>query len=206
MMGEVGSVLQPIHDFLPCLTPANWVLCAIEKQATLLIDHANCERKAAAAAISVMHRYTNEPALILKMSKLAREELRHFEQVFNILRMRGIDYVALSGSRYAPRLHSLIRRSEPGRLIDTLIVGALIEARSCERFAVLAPKLDAELSRFYQSLLKSEARHFLDYLDSARLLCGEDELEERLHVFRTLEQTLVLAQDSELRFHSGPSY
>ncbi len=205
MMVEVESLLQPIHDFLPCLTPANWVLSAIDKQATLLIDHANCERKAAAAAISLMHRYTKEPVLLLKMSKLAREELRHFEQVLNIMRMRGIDYIALSGSRYAPSLHSLIRRSEPGRLIDTLIVGALIEARSCERFAVLATKLDAELSRFYHSLLKSEARHFLDYLESARLLCGEDELEERLNIFRTLERTLVLTQDHELRFHSGPN-
>ena len=138
-----------------------------------------------------------------KMSRLAREELRHFEQVLSLMRKRDIDYIQVTASRYAGGLHALVRKRDPGRLADTLLLGALIEARSCERFAALAPHLDAELSKFYFSLLKSESRHFLDYLTLAKSIASVDEIDERLGLFRDREKELIEGEDQELRFHSG---
>ena len=195
-----------IQAFLPCRTPDAWVAAALQpdQEPTLLIDHANCEKKAAATALALMHRYTDNPVLLNKMSRLAREELRHFEQVIKIMAARDITYEPLSASRYAQGLHKGVRRQEPGRLIDTLIVGALIEARSCERFARLAPELDKELGDFYFSLLKSEARHYSDYLRLAESLVSDGDLADRLEYFRGLEAELVESEDTEFRFHSGP--
>ena len=195
-----------IQAFLPCPTPDAWVTAALQRdqESTLLIDHANCEKKAAATALALMHRYTDNPVLLNKMSRLAREELRHFEQVIKIMAARDIAYEPLSASRYARGLHKGVRRQDPGRLIDTLVVGALIEARSCERLARLAPKLDKELGDFYFSLLKSEARHYSDYLCLAESLAGEGHLANRLECFRGLEAELVQGADTEFRFHSGP--
>ena len=198
-------LLEPVEDFLPCATPDSWLSEALQphQEATLLIDHANCEKKAAATALSLMHRYAEQGRLLDKMSRLAREELRHFEQVLKLMRSRDIVYAPLSASRYAQGLHKGVRKQEPGRLVDTLIVGAL-EARSCERFARLAPSLGPELKAFYGSLLKSEARHFNDYLTLAKPLCDAQELDQRLAYFRDLEADLVLSPDAEFRFHSGP--
>ena len=156
--------LAGIQSFLLCPTPDAWVQCAVENQATLLVDHANCEKKAASTALSLLYRYVEHHKLLDKLSRLAREELRHFEQVIAIMRERGVEYPQLSASRYAGALRLQVRKPEPDRLVDTLLIGAIIEARSCERFAALAPALDDELGEFYRSLLKSEARHFADYL------------------------------------------
>jgi tRNA-(ms[2]io[6]A)-hydroxylase len=201
-----ARLLAPVKAFLPCETPDSWVREALQPdhEATLLIDHANCEKKAAATALSLMHRYVERAELLDKMSRLAREELRHFEQVLKLMRSRKIDYAPLTASRYAQGLHKGVRKQEPGRLVDTLIVGALIEARSCERFARLAPYLAPELKAFYESLLKSEARHFNDYLTLAKPLCDAQMFEKRLAYFRGLEADLVQSPDAEFRFHSGP--
>ena len=195
--------LDAVNAFLPCMTPRAWIDAALSNLPTLLIDHANCEKKAAATAMSLMHRHTENPVLLNKMSRLAREELRHFEQVMKIMQRRGIDYTLVTASRYAAGLRDLVRKKDPGRLVDTLLVGALIEARSCERFATLVPYLDGELAEFYASLLKSESRHFQDYLRLAADLSDEAELEARLGVFRKREQELIESADSEMRFHSG---
>ena len=195
--------LDAVNAFLPCMTPRAWIYAALSDLPTLLIDHANCEKKAAATAMSLMHRHTENAVLLNKMSRLAREELRHFEQVMKIMQRRGIDYTLVTASRYAAGLRDLVRKKDPGRLVDTLLVGALIEARSCERFATLVPYLDGELAEFYASLLKSESRHFQDYLRLAADLSDEAELEARLGVFRKREQELIESTDSEMRFHSG---
>ena len=195
--------LAPLLAFLPCSTPEGWINAALKEQSLLLIDHANCEKKAAATAMSLLHRHTDQPELMNKMSRLAREELRHFEQVLGLMSKRHIAYSFVSASRYAGSLHALVRKRDPGRLVDTLLLGALIEARSCERFAALAPHLDAELSKFYFSLLKSESRHFLDYLTLAKSIASSDEVEERLGVLRSCEKELIEGEDQELRFHSG---
>ena len=195
--------LDAVNAFLPCMTPRAWIDAALSDLPTLLIDHANCEKKAAATAMSLMHRHTENAVLLNKMSRLAREERRHFEQVMKIMQRRGIDYTLVTASRYAAGLRDLVRKKDPGRLVDTLLVGALIEARSCERFATLVPYLDGELAEFYASLLKSESRHFQDYLRLAADLSDEAELEARLGVFRKREQELIESTDSEMRFHSG---
>ena len=205
-MNSAEVLVAGIQEFLPCPTPDAWVAAALQRdqEPTLLIDHANCEKKAAATALALMHRYTDNPVLLNKMSRLAREELRHFEQVIKMMAARDITYEPLSASRYAQGLHIGVRRQEPGRLIDTLIVGALIEARSCERFARLAPELDEELGDFYLSLLKSEARHYSDYLRLAESVASDGDLAGRLEYFRGLEAELVESEDTEFRFHSGP--
>lgn len=195
--------LQPIHDFLYCPTPRGWVEAAVADQATLLVDHANCEKKAASTAMNLLYRYVEHGALLQKLSRLAREELRHFEQVIAIMEQRGIAYPQLSASRYAGEMRKLVRTHEPQRLMDTLLIGAVIEARSCERFALLAPELDVELGAFYNSLLKSESRHFQDYLRLAEQLASPAAVAERLPVLLQRERELVESRDTELRFHSG---
>ena len=196
--------LTPVLSFLPCRTPDGWVRAAIADQRTMLIDHASCEKKAAATALSLMHRYTDNLILLNKMSRLAREELRHFEQVLKIMAQRGVVYEPISASRYAAGLRDEVRRKEPGKLMDTLLVGALIEARSCERFAALIPHLDDVLADFYTSLLKSEARHFHDYLKLAEQTGSSEEVAERLSSLKAREKELVESTDGEFRFHSGP--
>ena len=153
--------------------------------------------------MSLMHRYTDNTALLNKMSRLAREELRHFEQVLKLMTKRGIAYESVTASRYAQGLREKVRKKDPHKLVDTLIVGALIEARSCERFAALSPHVDAELSDFYVSLLKSESRHFMDYITLAKTLASPDEVDERLSLFSAIEQSLIEGPDTEVRFHSG---
>ena len=195
--------LTPVFDFLPCRTPDAWLSAAVTSLPILMIDHANCEKKAAATAMSLMHRYTDNTPLLNKMSRLAREELRHFEQVLKLMTQRGIAYESVTASRYAQTLRGKVRKKDPHTLVDTLIVGALIEARSCERFAALAPHVDATLRDFYISLLKSESRHFADYISLAKNLEDAGVVQDRLALFRSLEKELIESEDTEIRFHSG---
>ena len=196
--------MQEILDFLLCETPNEWLQEALNNLDTLLIDHANCEKKAASTAMNLMYRYVDDFELLNKMSKLAREELRHFEQVIAIMEARHIAYNPnINASRYAAELRKPVRTFEPAKLVDTLIVGAIIEARSCERFAKVAPHLDEELKKFYLSLLKSESRHFLDYLMLAKKVAGDESIDDRITLFLEREKSLVLSEDDNFRFHSG---
>ncbi len=195
--------ISHILEFLHCETPRAWVGWALQNPDVMLIDHANCEKKAAATALNLMYRYVEHDNLLHMLSKLAREELRHFEQVISIMKRRNIRYPQLSASRYAGELRSTVRKNEPGRLVDTLLTGAIIEARSCERFASLIPVLDDELAMFYSSLLKSESRHFMDYLKFARALSSDEEVEGRLPLLLAKDRELVESDDVEFRFHSG---
>ncbi len=192
-----------IIEFLACETPQAWINDALDNIDLLLIDHANCEKKAASTAMNLMYRHVENYELLNKMSRLAREELRHFEQVIAIMKKRGIEYPHIEAASYAGQLRKPIRTSEPHRLVDTLIVGAIIEARSCERFAKLAPFLDETLQSFYLSLLKSEARHYQDYLSLAKKAAGTD-ISDRVQLFLELEQKIILEPGDEFRFHSGP--
>jgi tRNA-(ms[2]io[6]A)-hydroxylase len=205
--GPASTVPAAIAGFLGAPTPAAWVDAAAANLPELLVDHANCEKKAAATAIALLTRYPDRPALATRMSRLAREELRHFEQVQKILLARGLARRRVSASRYAAGLREAVGRSEPGRLVDLLIVGAFIEARSCERFALLAPRLEPSLAEFYRGLLAAEARHFEQYLALADRCRGDlsaAALAGRVEEFRRIENRLATAPDSELRFHSGP--
>ncbi len=249
-----NDLLIPIQSFLNCPTSDKWLNFAKqpEQMAVLLVDHANCELKAAQTAMLLLRRYAVDKdsseallvwlkpfedfvyrkvgngdfsqhvnlskklisksnfehgdQLIDKMVMLIKEELHHFQQVLEIMQSRQIEYGNLTASRYAKGMMKHVRTHEPAKLIDTLICGAYIEARSCERFAMLAPHLDKELETFYVSLLRSEARHFEDYLALAKCVAGHY-IAERIAYFSQVEETLINSPDAEFRFHSGvPKY
>lgn len=199
------SVPQAIDDFLETATPEAWLNAACQRLPEMLLDHANCELKAASTALGFLYRYPEREALAQRMSKLAREELRHFEQVRAIMSDMEIPFERLSASRYAGRLREAVRAEEPGKLLDLLLVGALIEARSCERFARIAPRLPDTLRRFYSGLLASEARHFEHYIAFAKSECGvsDEQIETRLEDLKAIEAALIADPDPEFRFHSG---
>ncbi|NRD74722.1 tRNA-(ms[2]io[6]A)-hydroxylase [Shewanella sp. VB17] len=250
-----SELLAPIHAFLKCDTPDSWIAAAIkpENLATLLIDHCNCELKAAQTAMFLMRKYAldkdsgtlllqwakpyedfvygkdsnvadflvnnskkNDVAiefvakqgfeqgsvLISKMVRLIKEEFHHFEQVLAIMHARNIPYENRRAGRYAKGMMKLVRTHEPASMIDKLIIGAFIEARSCERFAKLAPHLDEVLNKFYVSLLRSEARHYQDYLVLAEAIATVD-ISERVAIIGAREAELITAIDHEFNFHSG---
>lgn len=192
-----------IDEFLGCSTPTAWVEEALINPEIMLLDHKNNELKAASSALALISRYGADFELCNYMSKLAREELVHHEQVLKIINRRNIPLRPVSASRYAGSLKSHVRKAEPHRLVDTLIVGAFIEARSCERFKSIAPHLDEELKQFYEGLLHSEARHYQHYLRFALRFAGEAEVTEAVDRFRHIEQALITSSDDQFRFHSG---
>jgi tRNA-(ms[2]io[6]A)-hydroxylase len=199
------QVPENIAAFLDAATPEEWLDLATTCLPEMLLDHANCELKAASTALGFLYRYPDRTELAQRMSRLAREELRHFEQVRSIMVDMDIPFERLSASRYAGGLRDAVRPDEPHKLLDLLLVGALIEARSCERFAKVAPRLPARLAKFYSGLLASEARHFEHYIAFAKSECAVDdeEIERRLTELKAIEAELILAPDSEFRFHSG---
>ncbi len=204
MLKPNSDDLQTLNHFLRVATPPAWIEKALENIPSLLVDHAHCERKAAASALNFISKYPEKPEIIDIMAPLAREELLHFEKVMSLIRARGYAYGPLTPSIYAQKLHKNITQKDgKKRLADQLIVGAIIEARSCERFAALAPLFtDEELRKFYITLAKAEARHFQEYLRLAYLYCKED-VESRIPIFLDIENELILAKDPVFRFHSG---
>ena len=204
-MAVNGAVPRGVAAFLAAETPQRWIEEACARLPELLLDHANCELKAASTALALIYRYPERRKLADRMSRLAREELRHFEQVMRTLDAFDVPFRRLTASRYAAALNEAVRADEPERLLDKLLVGALIEARSCERFAVLAPQLPGRLAEFYRGLLASEARHFEHYLAFARSETGVGghALETRLAQLKAVEARLVVSPDPEFRFHSG---
>ncbi len=199
------DIPDSIEKFFDTPTPKEWLEEARNRLPELLLDHANCELKAASTALGFIYRYSDRTALSHRMSRLAREELRHFEQVRKIMDAMDIPFKRLSASRYAGKLRQAVRRDEPYHLLDMLLVGALIEARSCERFAALIPQLPRDLSTFYSGLLASEARHFEHYLEFARteVDVSEADFNNRLEELKTLEAELISEPDDQFRFHSG---
>lgn len=197
------SLTPEIDAFLGCHTPDAWIEAALADQETLLIDHKNCEFKAASTALSLIAKYNGHLDLIHMMSRLAREELVHHEQVLRIMKRRGIELRPVSAGRYASGLRRAVRAHEPAKLVDTLIVGAFIEARSCERFAALVPHLDEELATFYHGLLKSEARHYQGYLKLAYHYGEHSDVDRVIGKVREVEAGLISSVDQEMRFHSG---
>ncbi|MBA2654024.1 MAG: tRNA-(ms[2]io[6]A)-hydroxylase [Gammaproteobacteria bacterium] len=191
-----------IDTFLQCETPDSWLKAALNNIPLLLLDHAHCEKKAAATALSLINRYSNKSLLLHKMSRLSREELRHFEQVLVIIEGRGERFRQLKPGRYIASLYQLVTPYESMKLIDSLILGAFIEARSCERFRLLSDYLEPELATFYRKLYLAEARHFQEYLLLAAHF-AEDKLDERILFFGQHEAKLILEKDAVFRFHSG---
>jgi tRNA-(ms[2]io[6]A)-hydroxylase len=194
---------DPFVSILRAPTPETWVAAAVERWREMLVDHANCEKKAASTAIALMFAYPEDHALAMALSRLAREELRHFEQVQKMMLTLGVEVERQQPGRYAAGLRSVIRTSEPGRKLDLLLSGALIEARSSERFRLLSGRLQQPLGDFYASLQRSEARHFELYVNLARAE-APDQWQERLSTLAEREAELATAADPVFRFHSGP--
>lgn len=193
-----------IDGMLVAPSPDSWVTAALQDVDTLLLDHAECEKKAASNAFSLMYRYGAESVLVEAASRFAREELRHFEMVQAFMRGRGVSYRSVGASRYAGGLKRHVRTSEPGRLVDTLLVAAVIEARSLERFLrIVTATDDAALAQFYGKLRASEARHARTYLALAGRYADRKTIDARLDVLKVEEHLLIDSVDTELRFHSG---
>ncbi|MEI5639043.1 MULTISPECIES: tRNA isopentenyl-2-thiomethyl-A-37 hydroxylase MiaE [unclassified Pseudoalteromonas] len=152
--------------------------------------------------------YSYNQDILDKMVRLIKEELHHFEQVLEIIRSRQIPVEYVQASRYASGMIKHIRTYEPAALVDKLIIGAYIEARSCERFAKLAPLLDKDIAKFYVSLLRSEARHYQDYISLAEQVANATDPKRcdvagRIALFQQVENELITSQDSDFKFHSG---
>ncbi len=195
--------ISDVLAFLGCRTPKLWLTAALADLPTIIQDHANCEKKAAGTAMNLIFRYMSHTELQLKLAQLIREEMLHYEQVMGLMAERGQVWQHIPAGRYAAGMLKHKRTFEPAAMVDVLIIGAFIEARSCERFAALADVVDDErLAKYYRYLLKSESRHFEDYLALARSISEED-ITDRVNFFRDVENDLITTPDNELRFHSG---
>jgi tRNA-(ms[2]io[6]A)-hydroxylase len=188
---------------LQSASDARWLAQVDAHLDEILIDHAHCEKKAAGVAMNLLFSYVDQVPLARAMTEIVNEELAHFHLVLDLLDRRGIRFRKLSPSTYGQRLHALVRKEEPARAIDRLLVAGLIEARSCERFAVLRDHVDdAELQEFYGSLFESEARHHATYVRLACDVAPEETVRERLHWLAAEEAAIIARGDPVARMHS----
>jgi tRNA-(ms[2]io[6]A)-hydroxylase len=204
--GDHGGLPRAAVGLLISPTPVAWVAQACTARDVLLLDHANCEKKAASTALALMFAYAEDLELAAQLSRLAREELRHYEQVAKLIERLRIEPRRLAPGRYAERLRRLVAKAEPRREMDLMICGAFIEARSCERFAALVPAVGAPLAGLFEGLHEAESRHGRTYLDLARRAAARSGLDfdARLREFAALEDELITQPDALFRFHSGP--
>jgi len=185
----------------PAIRP-DWLGRALAQLDEVLVDHAHCEKKAASTALSLLFRYPDDAPLLRPLSELAREELAHFEAVLGVLAARGVRFRRQRPSPYAGRLLEACRSREPGRRTDLLLVCALIEARSCERFRLLADAVgDPSLAAFYRGLLASEARHHGLYLRLASSLDDPAAVDERLDALARHEASVLAEMPLLARLH-----
>jgi len=188
---------------LKCATPDRWLQQVDQHLDEILIDHAHCEKKAAGTAMNLMFTYGGHVPLNRDLSAIVVEELDHFGQVLDLLEKRGIKYRPLKPGTYGRNLQDLVRKGEPARAIDRLLIGGLIEARSCERFALLREHIrDQELAAFYGSLFESEARHHSTYVRLAKYFATEPDVIARLEELAAAEAQIIQAGDSLPRMHS----
>jgi tRNA-(ms[2]io[6]A)-hydroxylase len=188
---------------LKSASSGRWLAQAAGHLDELLIDHAHCEKKAAGTAMNLLFAYVDNVELCRAMTEIVQEELAHFHLVLDILIRRGIRFRRLSPSSYGRKLNDLVRKQEPQRAVDRLLVAGLIEARSCERFGLLAKELpDRELAEFFGSLFESEARHHSTYVRLAKAFASEDEIRSRLEELSAAEAAIIAEGDPVARMHS----
>ncbi len=193
-----------IVDMLSLLTTTSerWFEQVRNHLDELIVDHAHCE-KAAGVAMNLIFAYVDQVPLCRALTEIVREELEHFELVLSLCERRGIAFRKLPPSRYGPELHRLIRKEEPGRAVDRFLIAGLIEARSCERFALLRDRLaDVELAAFYGGLFESEARHHSTYVRFAKEFADEETVRRRLSQLAAEEARIVAEGDPNPRMHS----
>lgn len=184
-------------------SPDRWLGQVRNNLNDVLIDHAHCEQKAASTAMNLMFEYVEYQEVCDAMSEIIAEELEHFHMVLGILRQRSIRFRKMKPGTYGRRLKDLVRRNEPEKAVDRMLIAGLIEARSCERFVLLRDHLqDEELSEFYGSLYESEARHHTTYVRLACLFASRPDVEVRLDELARFEAEII-AEGCELpRVHS----
>ncbi|MEM8501760.1 MAG: tRNA-(ms[2]io[6]A)-hydroxylase [Cyanobacteria bacterium P01_D01_bin.1] len=198
-----ASPAQAKIKFLKTPTSQAWLDQAIANTDTILLDHAQCERKAAGTAIQMMSRYPSSVELVRELTAIAQEELSHYDQVNNWLEKRGIPLQPVSPPPYGAGLKKCVRRQEPDRMLDLLLVSALIEARSHERLGLLGKHCpDPQLAKFYRSLMASEARHYGSYWLLATTYFHADLVNERLAELAEAESEILSTLYSEPRIHS----
>lgn len=184
-------------------TSTAWLEQALSNLDTILLDHSHCERKAAGVALNLICRYPSSTALVYQLTEIAREELEHFQQVNQILERRGIPLAPLNPPPYGAGLKAQVRRQEPERMLDSLLVSGLIEARSHERLGLLAEGLShQELAEFYRSLMASEARHYGAYWVLATTYFDRSKVLQRLEELAEIESQLLAVLHPEPRIHS----
>jgi tRNA-(ms[2]io[6]A)-hydroxylase len=189
--------------FLKQPTTSAWIEQALAHLDLVLLDHSHCERKAAGVALNLIFRYGSNAKLVRTLTAIAREELDHFEQVNQILDKRGIPLSPLSAPPYGAGLKAQIRLNEPNRLLDSLLVSALIEARSHERLGLLATHCpEPQLRKLYQSLMTSEARHYGAYWVLATTYFAQELVNPRLEALSQIESALLSTLHPEPRIHS----
>jgi tRNA-(ms[2]io[6]A)-hydroxylase len=190
---------------LASATDPAWIDRALASIDVILVDHAHCEKKAASTALGLIFRHPERKEIVAPLSRLAREELSHFEEVLDVLERRGVPFVKLPASPYAGELVKIVRDKDPARLLDTLLCCALIESRSCERMQILAEHLkDVELAKLYRGLLAAEARHHQAYVDLARDigLWSESEIKRRLAEIAAHEAAVIARAPTTPRLHN----
>jgi tRNA-(ms[2]io[6]A)-hydroxylase len=188
---------------LQCDTPGRWLDQVDSDLESILIDHAHCEKKAAGTALNLIFAYVEDIELCRAMTEIVNEELEHFHMVLDLLARRNIRFRRLKPSTYGRELNDLVRKQEPKRAVDRLLVAGLIEARSCERFHVLAQHVqDAELAEFYRSLFESEARHHTTYTRLAKHFAPESEVMARLDELAAIEAAIITRGEELPRMHS----
>ncbi|HEX3727385.1 MAG TPA: tRNA-(ms[2]io[6]A)-hydroxylase [Pirellulales bacterium] len=189
---------------LKCVTESRWLAQVDRDLASILIDHAHCEKKAAGTAMNLLFAYgTVDPHIGRQLSDIVVEELDHFRQVLDLLDEKGIRFGSQQPGHYGRKLTDLVRKGEPHRAIDRLLVAALIEARSCERFALLRDHVaDSRLAEFYGSLFESEARHHGTYVQLARRFGDADAIHARLEELAADEALIIGSGDPLPRMHS----
>jgi tRNA-(ms[2]io[6]A)-hydroxylase len=184
-------------------TPSRWIEQVRGNLPELLVDHAHCERKAAGVAMNLLFAYVEHRALCRAMTDIVQEELAHFHLVLDLLQRRGIPFRRLRPASYGQKLQALTHKLEPQRAVDRLLVAALIEARSCERFGLLRDRLDdPELSAFFGSLFESEARHHSTYVRLAKDFWPENQVQARLAELARAEADIISQGDDVVRMHS----
>ncbi len=184
-------------------TDSSWLAQVDAHLEEVLIDHAHCEKKAAGTALNLIFHYVEDIELCREMTQIVNEELEHFHMVIELLERRGIRFRRLRPSQYGNKLHALVRKTEPERAVDRLLVAGLIEARSCERFQALAHHVDdPQLAEFYRSLFESEARHHTTYTRLATHFAPEEVVNRRLEELYDAEAAIMAQREPLARMHS----
>jgi tRNA-(ms[2]io[6]A)-hydroxylase len=177
---------------LPAATPPSWTEAVLADFDAFLLDHAACERKASASAMAFVAHYPDRPELVDRCIGLAREELEHFHRVYGRIAERGLRLAPDTRSEYAGRLSRHFRQGSDAYFLDRLLTAAVVEARGCERFGLIAAALPAgPMKDFYREIARSEVRHHELYVELAQTYFEKPAVESRLDEILEIESRII---------------